>query len=120
MNKVGDIYHSFYLDDEDMSVTWWEHHVRTIRAGKVTAIVKNPVTWGKRSKKHGDFGWLKNIPQLYRESWSIREKPYDLYKTKLMAINAEIQKQKKRDWYYPEDYKNYMKKLLQIKGRIRR
>ncbi len=45
------------------------------------------VTWGKRSRKNGDFGWLPSIP-----SWCLKqfreggELPFGIYTTRLAAL----------------------------------
>jgi hypothetical protein len=86
---VGKSYFSVYACEID-GVDSTEYVVSSIRRLKVNAIMKTSFTWGKVSKKHGDYGWLPNIPKWARKSWQMGERPYDLYTTKLLAINAEI------------------------------
>ena len=124
MTKVGDIFYSFHVDDETLKSEFSEYTVRTIRGGKIYAIEKNCCTWGRRSKKHGDFGWLESFNPMWRHSWRIDGKlPWGIFRTKLMAVNAEIKLYTKTDWkkWYgtTEDYDKYMKKMLSVKKRLK-
>jgi hypothetical protein len=52
----------------------------------VTERIKG-ITWGKRSSKHGDVGWLKSIPQDCRDQFKVgAELPLGLYTTRLAAL----------------------------------
>lgn len=82
--KLGKVLYSANVDD-DGKVDLEEWIVRTIRGGKITAVWKNNVSWGKRSPKHGDFGWLPNIPHWMRQSWAVGGEPMLLYPTKKQA-----------------------------------
>ncbi len=45
------------------------------------------VTWGKRSNKHGDFGWLPGVPSDFRTWFSVGDDlPAGLYTTKRAAL----------------------------------
>jgi len=50
------------------------------------------LTWVKKSKKHFDYGWAKNILSYYRREVRLGkgELPYGLYTTKLQAARAEL------------------------------
>ncbi|WP_298983388.1 hypothetical protein [uncultured Roseibium sp.] len=89
--RVGDQYwHAYYNEDAD-KIEWCDYRVRTIRGGYVYAIQKvDNITWGKRSKKHGDFGWLKSIPSYCRERWRVGEKSDYLSKTKSAALRNAL------------------------------
>lgn len=102
MIKPGDtLYAILHEDDGTPTVERWI--VRTVRGGKATAIWKLTHTWGKRSKKHGDFGWLDPIPAWCRKSWRIAGSslPVGLYWTKAEAIKAEQKAE-----YIPDDFDN--------------
>lgn len=44
----------------------------------ITEKVKD-ITWGKRSKKNGDYGWLSSISQQHRQSFKVGERlPYGI------------------------------------------
>lgn len=89
--KVGQSLWMLLVDEETGQPKMEEYIIRTIRGGKVTAIWKLQCTWGKRSTKHGDFGWLKRIPAWTRGTWKVDGKlPMNLFTTKLQAIRSEI------------------------------
>jgi|TARA_B110000211_G_scaffold233398_1_gene299521 hypothetical protein len=49
------------------------------------------ITWGKRSSKHGDIGWLKSISQEFRDQFKVGEDlPPGLYTTKLAALKYAL------------------------------
>lgn len=49
------------------------------------------ITWGKRSKKNGDFGWLKSIPDFCRKQFAVgRCLPHGVYTTERAAILHQI------------------------------
>jgi len=128
--KVGDIYYRFDIDDETAKYEWDIYIVRTVRGGKATAIMKNVCTWGKRSKKHGDFGWLPAIDQMWRKSWYFKAEginawrvgePFGIFRTKLQAINAKIKHHKyniKRGWIENDEKAEKITKILQRLKRI--
>lgn len=98
--KKGDTCFCAYW--EGSSLKFWTYHLRTIQARKDPILSwakplkygywwqKVPgLTWGKLSKKHGDFGWLKNADRLFcRKHLIERGRPYAA--TKLGAVRAEI------------------------------
>lgn len=48
------------------------------------------VTWGKRSTKSGDYGWLKTIPSFCRKQFSVGScLPYGIYTTIRAAVLYE-------------------------------
>ncbi|EGQ8101756.1 hypothetical protein [Vibrio parahaemolyticus] len=52
---------------------------------------KKGVTWGKLSKKHFDFGFLKSIPQAYKQQFAVgSDLPKGFYTTKLAALKYEL------------------------------
>lgn len=116
--KVGSIfysYHAWSYNDGSTEVELKEWHVRTIQCRRgtqtryghkrynadlfnekyvnITAKVKG-ITWGKRSRKNGDYGWLKSIPSCYREQFMVGEPlPYGVFTTKLQALLFAIKEQ---------------------------
>lgn len=89
--KVGQTLYEATINEPDGSFEWNEHVVRTIRGGRVYAILKTSFTWGKRSKKHGDFGWLDPLPKWCRTSWREGDNPPEwrgMATTKLAALRA--------------------------------
>lgn len=49
------------------------------------------ITWGKVSKKNGDFGWLKSIPSSYRKQFAVGSPlPLGIYTTIRAAVLYEI------------------------------
>lgn len=90
MNKPGTILHECSVEDGTGKITWDEWHVRTVRGGKVYAILKASFTWGKLSKKTGDFGWLDPIPPWCRCSKRIDAEWDGIATTKKKAIKLQI------------------------------
>lgn len=93
--RIGQVfYRAVAYDDGTCEVE--ELRIRTIRKPYVYAIPVNKWTWGKRSTKHGDVGWLDPIFPLYRVRFyidpgadymtAIRQKPDDMKATKAAAI----------------------------------
>jgi hypothetical protein len=87
---IGMILYTVLADDETGTARMEEWMVRTIRGGKVYAIWKNEFTYVKRSKVHGDWGWAKSIPQIYRRKWSKLQMPQCLHFTKQEAWNNAL------------------------------
>tara|TARA_X000000950_G_C13724332_1_gene581558 strand:- start:560 stop:892 length:333 start_codon:yes stop_codon:yes gene_type:complete len=49
------------------------------------------ITWGKRSRRNGDFGWLKSIPAWCRQSFVEGDDlPIGFYTTQLAAFKSAI------------------------------
>lgn len=49
------------------------------------------ITWGKRSTKNGDYGWLKNIPSYCRKQFSVGScLPRGIYTTVRAAILCRL------------------------------
>lgn len=105
-------YDAFSYDDGTSTVELQEWHVRSImrkprtqtRFGRpnpyaefhqtiyiyVTRKVKD-ITWGKKSRKNGDFGWLGSISEYYRKSFRVgSDLPTGLYTTKLSALKYAV------------------------------
>ncbi len=107
--KPGSVFYSVYVDYDDneskpiLELDEW--HVRSIRAksgsmtrnGKkitgltetrpqVNLILKDSVTWIKRTKRHGDWGWAYSIPNEYRRQFLLGETPFGLFTTPLQAL----------------------------------
>lgn len=52
---------------------------------------KDRVTWGKRSSKHGDFGWLKTIPSACRKQFRVgTDLPHGVYTTVRAAVMYQL------------------------------
>lgn len=112
MTKVGDQFLEAFVDEDTGKVEWHTWVVRSIRKGRVYATVKMPgVTWGKVSKKHGDYGWLDPVPSWCRQWWYAshpsnlmlrHDKPATLGSTKIGALRSAIKAHK--EYSLPEDY----------------
>jgi hypothetical protein len=117
--KIGQILYACYSDSDTGKVSFEEYHVRTIRKGKVYAILKASFTWGKRSTKNGDFGWLDPVPAWCRQrvdgnmcSW--------IFTTKLQAIRDEIKGHHPDDYVSPEIAEKALKTLQSLEKKNRR
>lgn len=87
--KIGQDLYTIFCDD-DGKVEIWTYRIRSIRKGKVAATLVADFTWGKRSSKAGDYGWLPNTPAWTRRTFSENRPVTDLWTTKLQAIRAEL------------------------------
>ena len=133
--KVGIVVYSVYFDEE-YGIDLSEHRLRTIRKNKqgiLTAYfikyVKG-ITWVKKSKKHGDWGWADNIEHWYRDSimLNVYEKnglPHHMSFTKSGAFKKAIQKcegyikdmKNDKDGYWDDgDLESEMKMLTRLKS----
>lgn len=115
--KVGQTLYNIGVA-EDGSPTTETWIIRTIRGGKVTAIWKLSHTWGKRTKKHGDFGWLDPIPAWCRRTWR-EDGPiprwYGLFTTKRQAVMHEIKNFHEDDFDTPEQAERFITKLKRMR-----
>ena len=65
--------------------------VRTIRGGYAYAVEKvQGVTWIKKSKKNGDYGWDDSINKMWRSKIKEGEKFHNLHTTKLAAYRYTL------------------------------
>ncbi len=93
--KVGDTYFRALVDEGKVIID--EYVLRTMRGGYGYLIDKSPITWGKRSKKHGDFGWLDPIPTWLRTRFKIENGvPSGFGKSKSAAIRSALADRRKR------------------------
>jgi|GEM_PF-930760 len=113
--KVGAVLYRFEAltyDDGSSTIELQEWYVRSIqckRGSQTRYGVKSPlaeyhqqkyvnvtrkikyVTWGKRSRKNGDFGFFKSIPELYRIQFSVgSDLPLGIFTTQLAALKFAI------------------------------
>lgn len=100
--RKGETYYAANYDIETGKVSIEKYICRTIRKDVAYLIEVNEFTWGKRSKKHGDFGWRDPIwPGWRSRVTSNSEKRFTL--TKSAAIRAALASSRKtRDWYAKE------------------
>lgn len=91
-HKAGEFYWYAWYDDEDGKVYLEEYGLRSIRKGIAYFTLKSDgITWGKRSKKHGDYGWLSNIPVWCRTGLSLNGETIQSYaKTQTAALRSAI------------------------------
>jgi len=107
-----------------------EKYVNLIRKIKNT-------TWGKRSTRNGDFGWLPSIPDYYRKQFKEGDcLPRGVYTTKRAAFKFALFKWKEKinrcqEWIkeedcpneiaeWEEDLNDYEKELKLLKSRFTR
>lgn len=115
--KKGQNLYSYYFNDKIGKIELFIYKISFKRQGYVYAInLINGVTWGKRSTKNGDFGWLKNIDSCFKRKTLEGTQFYNLHTTKLKAclnIQTVIKKQKN-----DIDFKVYKKVMAEIKRKI--
>lgn len=120
--KIGQELYTYYVGTEDETsgkLSLHTHIVRTIRGGKVYAILKESYTWGKRSKKHGDYGWLDPLPAWCRTWVRVGCKFSWLFTTKRQAL-LDLRQEISENEYFTKDHKkrvlsNIKRQLTRIK-----
>ena len=99
MIRKGDIFYKawVYLDHKDpSSIELDEYHVTHINKYGIYLTLKNASTWGKKSNKKGDYGWLSNISPYYREKLESEDyKSQNFHKTKSAAYRSVMPEMKK-------------------------
>lgn len=88
--KVGQVLYEAVGDADTGEVTTDEWKVSAVRDGVVHCIMVCALTWGKRSKKHGDFGWLPNIPKWLKHSFPEKKGSRRAFTTKRQAYVDEL------------------------------
>lgn len=114
MIKPGKVYYAI-VPEADGRPSWNEWHVRTVRGGKATAILKASFTWGKRSSKAGDYGWLDRIPAWCRHTWRLDRNPFGLFTTKRQAVRYELKTTEPDDFDERQQYDRFMAGLKRMK-----
>lgn len=105
--KISQVLYYVHADEDTGKVSIDEWIVRTIRGGRVYAIVKTPWTWVKLSNKHFDWGWAKDIPNYCRDSCREGEKMAQLHTTELAALRARL-----KSSYCPDNCKRTLKTMI--------
>jgi hypothetical protein len=118
--KLGKIYYHIFTDETTGKVEVVEYHVITVRGKYAYAVWKNVFTYGKRSKKNGDFGWLRPIGPEWRtrlsrfqtDDWfNISPKSHSLFPTKLSALKDEFASQTEDNFDSHEIFEKAMRTL---------
>jgi hypothetical protein len=101
MYKKGDIGYCVMWSDDDTKFEFWEYHLRTVQRRKVGYLQDHRVlyhywapklkgtTWGKKSRKHGDFGWLPMASQFTSRFVASSGEGYP--PTKVEACKADLE-----------------------------
>jgi hypothetical protein len=109
MLKKGDKFYHVSCFEGKIDVE--EYHLRTIRKGVAFLTVKNVCTWGKKSKKHFDYGWLDPVESTWRTRHPV-DKPISkhnfLARSKLAAAKKTLAtirgiRKTRPDWIEEED-----------------
>lgn len=115
--KIGKtLYYVGSEPDGNATIETWI--IRTIRGGKITAIWKLSCTWGKRSKKAGDFGWLDPIPAWCRRTWRANEPIpswFGLHTTKRQAIADALKTTEPGDFDTQAEYDRHITSLKRMR-----
>lgn len=98
--KVGDKFYECWLNlevSEKSTIEYYEWIIVTINKNGIYLRRKNYFTWGKLSKKNGDYGWLPNQDPYYRKHLKKEEdyKTEGLHKTKKAAYSSVMPELKK-------------------------
>lgn len=98
--KVGDVLFECWLNlevSEKSTIEYYEWFVVTINKNGIYLRRKSYFTWGKLSKKNGDFGWLPNRDPYYRKLLAHESdyKKEGLHKTKKSAYRSVLPDLKK-------------------------
>lgn len=96
--KVGQDLLKVDVTEPEGKIEWDTYRIRTIRGKWVYAIlIMQHLTWGKKSSKHGDFGFLDPIPDWCRVKWLVDQGPpvwKGLATTRIKAVEMAIANQK--------------------------
>lgn len=91
----GEFYYRASYDEQTGKVDIDEYGLRSIRTRVAYFTLKASFTWGKRSTKHGDFGWLPNIPAWCRHAEAVAGESIRGYaKTKAAALRHAIARER--------------------------
>lgn len=93
--RIGQVLYSATVHEGTGSVELTKWEVRTIRAGKVTAIMHNRFTWVKLSKAHHHWGWAPSIPAWMRCTFEAAKGTTRVHTTKRKAYAMELEQLKK-------------------------
>ena len=125
--RVGAIRYEAFYDDEDNTITFFEYVFRSFRRDTGYMVERCPVTWGKLSKKIGDYGFRQNIPHYCRKSFPLcAGLPYSA--TKLGAVKQCLAVERKnyktthaKDYeYHRRDKEDYDKAVKKLNAAIKR
>ena len=94
MVKKGDIYYVPYIcvetdKNEKSEVKLDEWHVTMINKNGIYLKEKNYWTWGKKSKKHFDYGWLTGLSEWARKTCTKRFKDEEELKLKFKGRKSK-------------------------------
>lgn len=101
--KKGDILYKAWLSlescrEDKCSIEVEEHHVTSVNKNGVYLVQKiQGVTYGKLSTKTGDYGFLKNIDNVFKTL--IKDGDYkkrDFHRTKISAYNSSMTELKRK------------------------
>ena len=113
---------SVQMRKRSMGITWWNGPQKTFYWVQKEA----GVTCVKRSKKHFDWAWSKNIPSYYRFSHTDNfPPPYSAFKPGALAKLAQHQRKMRKKWGdepdedFPDEL-TYTQKLVKIATARRR
>jgi len=123
MPKIGDIRWNAWVIDE--KVQFDKHVLRSIRTWNGTRygyLVEHVhgVTWVKQSRKHGDWGYAKNVHTLYRTKFRIDDGlPYSATKagalSKLAAgLRRDIAKHGENEKAWEDDPLTFGQELKKV------
>lgn len=112
--QIGEDRYYAWFDDDDAKVQVDLYRVRSIKRRRnkfslalgeprASLIEVNGTTWGKRSKKHGDFGWRDPIWPGFRQMVEVGSPRARRYaKTKGAAIRAALADERSNRVFYKD------------------
>jgi len=101
-HRVGEMYWYAWFDDETRKVELDQYGLRSIRKGTAYFTAKlDGTTWGKRSTKTGDFGWLDPVPAWARCAERVGGDSIRRYgRSRSAALKAAIAAERKNRSHY--------------------
>lgn len=99
MLKKSDILYKCRVDEYEGSIELEEWHVTKVDKRGVFLTEKiERITWGKRSRTNGDYGWLSSIDKLYRDKLQPGEdhKKRNYHKSKSSAHRSVLPELKRK------------------------
>lgn len=99
MLKKSDILYKCRVDEYEGRIELEEWHVTNVDKRGIFLTEKvDKITWGKRSRSHGDYGWLSPIDKLYRDKLNPDEdyKKKNYHKSKAAAHRSVLPELKRK------------------------
>jgi hypothetical protein len=120
--KAGEFYFRASYDEETGRVTFDTEGCRVVRKGYAYMTPRiDGLTWGKRSKRNGDFGWLPGIPSWMRSRVKVDDRRYSQSKGPALRAALAAARAQRKFWAHdPAAVADYDKEIAAFDRALRR